>query len=440
MDILGYLEETADFFLFWKTVGFAKFLRFFWYFFIFEFPRYVLLDAVGCLLAGLDRRLSRGRYRQAREALRRENPLVTVLVPGKNEGENIGRLARSLREQTYRNLEIIIVDDGSDDQTPVICRSLQRAGIIHRYLRNEVRGGKASAANFGLTYAQGRFIVHVDADCSFDRDAIERVVVPFYLDPRIGAVAGNIKVRNAGRNLCTALQAVEYLKNISVGRRVASTLGILRTISGAFGAFRAEVLDRFGGWDTGPGLDGDITMKVRKSGFRVVFEPAAIGFTSVPERFGGLTRQRLRWNRSLVRFRMRKHRSVFLPDQNFSFLNFFTSMENIFFNVFLDVKWFVYVCDIAVNMPALAKYIIPANFVLYFASNLFQMAVALAVSERAREEFRLCLFLPLMPFYTGIYMRFVRTLSYVQELFLHSSYKDPWNPAKVSRQARRKGL
>jgi glycosyltransferase involved in cell wall biosynthesis len=93
-----------------------------------------------------------------------ENPLITILAPGKNEGKHIYKLVKSLNEQTYRNYEIIIVDDGSDDATPMICRDLEKAGLIDLYLRSDIRGGKASAANFGVHYAKGKYIVHLDAD------------------------------------------------------------------------------------------------------------------------------------------------------------------------------------------------------------------------------------------------------------------------------------
>lgn len=131
-------------------------------------------------------------------------------------------------------------------------------------------------------------------------------------------------------NLCTALQAIEYLKSITVGRIITSELGILRVVSGAFGAFRKEIVDQVGGWDVGPGMDGDITVKTRKSGFRVRFAKEAVCYTSVPKTWKALARQRTRWSRSLVRFRLRKHKDVYYPDANFSVLNMVSFVENVF--------------------------------------------------------------------------------------------------------------
>ncbi len=439
-EIIRYFSEFSDIFLFWKTVGFAKFARFFWFFFIFELPRYVLFDFLVLVLFGVKSYFTRKKYRYARDLFFKESPLLSIIVPGKDEGKHLVKLVNSLKEQTYKNFEIIIVDDGSTDDTPTICRNLLKRGLITRYLRNEVRGGKASAANLGLNYARGKYIIHIDADSSFDRDAIEKIIIPFYMDRRIGIVAGNVKVRNASDSVLTSLQAIEYLKSISIGRRITSFLGILRVASGAFGAFRKDILLRFGGWDVGPGLDGDITVKVRKLNFKVYFEPRAICFTSAPSTFSGLTRQRIRWGRSLVRFRLRKHRDIFLPNQNFNVFNFLSSVENVFYSLLLNVNWLLYIGDIFINLPHTAKFIIPINYLLYCLSNFVQYIMILAVSERRKDELKLAIYLPLMPLYMGIYMRFVRTWAYITELLFKASYRDPWNPKKVSDKAKEIGI
>lgn len=439
-DFLKYITEFSDILLFWKTIGLSKFTRFFWYFFIFELPRYVLFDFVVLVLLGIKNITKRKKQKYARELFLKESPKLSIIVPGKDEGKHILKLVTSLREQTYKNFEIIIVDDGSIDDTPVICRSLLRKGEIDRYLRNEVRGGKASAANFGLNYATGEFIIHIDADSSLDRDAIENIVIPFYMDRRIGAVAGNVKVRNYREGILPALQAIEYLKSISIGRRITSFFSLLRIVSGAFGAFRRDALKKVGGWDVGPGLDGDITVKIRKTKLKVYFEPKAICFTSVPTTLKALTKQRVRWGRSLIRFRFRKHRDIFMPNENFNFFNLLSSFENIFYSFLLDINWLFYIVDILISFPHTAKYIIPINYLLYILSNFAQFIFILSVSERRKEEAQLAIYLPLMPLYMGIYMRLVRTWAYFTEIFFRYSYRDPWNPTKVSKKAKEIGI
>lgn len=437
---MDFIEYLYDFLNFWQTVGPAKLLRFFWFALIFEFPRYVVFDFISLTAYHISNFFNKGRRERARGYLFSESPLVSVIVPGKNEGENIYKLVRSLREQTYKNIEIIIVDDGSDDDSQQICANLKNNNFIDLYLRSEIRGGKASASNLGLRYSKGKLLLLLDADSSFDRDAIEKILIPFFMDEKIGAIGGNIKVRNIDDSVCTSLQGIEYLKTISVGRAVASFLGIYRTIPGAFGAFRREILQRVGGWDVGPGLDGDITVKIRKLGYKIHFEKDAICFTSVPNTFRKLNKQRMRWYKSLVRFRMRKHKDVYFPTENFIFSNFMSFVENIFFNIILDIKWFIYMADMAYNYPSMIKFILPLNYFIYLTFNILQFIAMLSLSERWKNDLKLAVYLPLVPFYAGLYMRIVRTTAYFQEIVYRKSYEDPWNPWKVSRKAMGEGL
>lgn len=425
---------------YWNEVGLSKFVRVFWFFVLLELTRYISVDFLVALRYALQRKQRKQKWERARQALFNENPLVSIIIPGKNEGAHLYKLTRSLAEQTYQNYELIIVDDGSDDDTPIIGRNLEKRGLIGQFIRNEMRGGKASAANLALRFSKGKLIVHLDADCSFDSDAIENILVPFYLDDHIGAVGGNVKVRNHEQSLCARLQSIEYLKTISVGRIIATELGIYKIISGAFGAFRKDVIDRIGGWDIGPGLDGDITVKIRKSGFRTVFEPSAVCLTNAPYKFSKLTRQRLRWDKSIIRFRVRKHRDVYLPTANFRWSDFFALTENVFYNVVLDIAWWVYIIDICVNFNGSLRFIIPMNLTLYTVVAFVQMTSAFIFSERRWEELRLWPYLPLMSLYTGTYLRIVRTIAYYQELFFRKSYDDIWNPVKSSSQAKVNGF
>ena len=423
-----------EFIGYWYSVGLIKMSRVFWYFIIFELMRYVGLDFIVLLYHKLTEKKRKRKWDLARKALWLENPFISIIAPGKNEGKNIFSLVKSLNEQTYTNCEIIIVDDGSDDQTDVIGRSLERAGYIDRFIRNEARGGKASGANLALRFCKGKFVLHMDADCSFDLDAVENILIPFYLDEKIGGVGGNVKIRESN-TLASKLQAIEYLKSISVGRMVTSQLGIYRIISGAFGAFRLDALKRVGGWDIGPGLDGDITVKFRKSGYRIYFEPKAVCLTTGPQKFKVLWKQRSRWSRSIVRFRFRKHVDTLKPHQNFSFSNFVAFIENMFYNVVLDFKWFGYVFDVAIHYSRFWTIILPFNIVLYIITGYLQMFVILAFSERSKEERKLLPYVPLMVFYVAFFLRFCRTLAYIREFLFKSSYKDPWNPQKSSYQA-----
>ena len=411
------------------------FIRMYWFLFIIEIPRYLLFDYFILAMYWLRRISTKKEYKEAQERFWKEQPLISVLAPGKNEGTNLYKLVQSLSDQTYTNFEIIVVDDGSDDETPTIGRSLEKAGLIDLFLRNEVRGGKASAANLAVRYATGKYILHLDADSSLDRNAIERIITRFYMDDRIGAVGGNLKVRNGEDSIAATMQSIEYLMSISIGRIITDYIGIYRIISGAFGAFRTDVVKRLGGWDIGPGLDGDITMKIRKIGYKVAFEDRAICLTSVPTTFGKLAKQRLRWNKSIVRFRLRKHFDIFLPTQNFNFANFFSSLENVLFNIVFVFLWLAYMIDIIIHYPEMLPLILAVKFCIYTVINYFQFFVLLLMSERWKDELKLLTYIPLKSIYNGCFMRIVRIMAYVKEMYFYSSYKDNWNPAKTSDKA-----
>ncbi len=430
-----FIEYWETFVLYWHDKDTLEIIRTFWFFFILELPRFLLFDFI-IVVSVIFNRKSIDRKRQiARKLLWAEMPLISIIVPGKNEGPHLYKLVNSLKEQTYFNYELIVVDDGSDDDTPLIGRDLEKNGMIHQFIRNDVRGGKASAANLALRYTKGKFIVHLDADTSFDRDSIENILLPFYYGENIGAVGGNIKVRNYEDTFCASLQAIEYINSISMGRIVASELGIYRIISGAFGAFRTDVIKRLGGWDIGPGLDGDITVKFRKIGYKIHFEYKAIGLTNAPTTFKALSKQRLRWSKSLIRFRLKKHSDIYLPGRNFSILNFVSFLENVTYDVILNILWWLYIIDIIMHNSQMLAVVIPLKIAMYMAMDFIQFSLFLALSERARKESKLYLYIPAMVFYNSYYMRFVRTLAYFKEIFFDSSYKDPWNPAKTSVKA-----
>lgn len=412
----------------------------FWFLFFIEFPRYYLTDFLVAIYHGATFNGRRKKREAARYRLFLEKPLVTILAPGKNEGKQIYKLVKSLSEQTYQNFEIIIVDDGSDDTTPQICRDLLKRGYIHKFFRMVERGGKASAANAGMHHASGKYIVHLDCDSSLDRDAIEKVLLPFYIDPKVKAVGGCVKVRNSDATLCTSMQALEYKRSIQVGRMVTSRLGIYHIISGAFGAFDAEALREVGGWDIGPGLDGDITQKFRKSGHRVWFAEDAICMTNVPEKWSALFKQRKRWSKSLVRFRIRKHRDILWSNKIFSFSNMISNMDNILFDCVFNYVWLFYMFQLVLSNTDRLVEIVIVGIIIRSAFSICAFIVMQCISERPREEAHLGAFLLLYTFYMGYFMRFVRLIGHTEEFFFRTSYKDAWNPKKTSDIARMENM
>ncbi|WNO59645.1 glycosyltransferase [Rheinheimera sp. MMS21-TC3] len=432
--------EQALVFLFnlnaWQLLGY------FWPFFIIDMVRYVIIEGLVLLYYLPKRKRSASRYNAARKQLFKQKPLISIIVPGKNEGKHIPKLVQTLSEQSYPFFELIVVDDGSDDDTPQICLELERQGMIDCFIRNSIRGGKASAANTALQFTRGNYIVHIDADSHMASDALETIMLPFFMDPDIGCVGGDVRVANYSDSFATQVQGVEYSKSLMLSRTVSSQLGILRIVSGAYGAFRKDVLDKIYGWDVGPGLDGDITLKIRKLGYKVVHEPASVCYTNVPQGFWKLAKQRFRWDKSMIRFRLRKHRDILLPSAEFKWSNFIAVADNLIFNLFFDIKWFIYFFYIIQLNPTYIAFLLIINYLLYFASNLVQWLFSVIVQRRLGQtpNYQSVMFILLMPLYTGVFLRFIRTFSYVMEIVNKSSYVDKWNPWKVSKIAKQNKL
>jgi cellulose synthase/poly-beta-1,6-N-acetylglucosamine synthase-like glycosyltransferase len=268
--------------------------------------------------------------------------------------------------------------------------------------------------------------VAVDSDSTFDRDALYHLIKHFD-NPAIGAVCGNIKVRNRRRNLLTRLQAAEYLITISVGRIFLSTANFLTIVSGAFGAFRREVLERTGAWDPGIGDDSNVTLKSRKLGKRIAFAKDAIALTNVPETLRGLYKQRKRWNKSFIRNRFKKHRDI-LNVTRFGFSSAIAILLNFFYRVVLLFMLLFWTIQIIVNYRELLPMIIILTLLIYTILNLLSLTISSLLSERKEDWWNLLL-APLMPIYR-LFLRLPRIIAFLEEFF-YLRYTDPFYPKKV---------
>jgi len=235
----------------------------------------------------------RSEQRQAKAPALVGDMRVCVVIPAYNEERVIARSVRRILESSYRNLEVIVVDDGSKDDTFGVLTA-NFAGEPRVTLVRLANGGKANALNVGLTRAQGDIIVALDADTIFKRDAIARLV-RWFVDPSVGAVAGNAKVGNR-INMITRWQALEYIGAQNLERRALAALGTLTVVPGAIGAWRRSAIEQLGGFTSDTvAEDQDLTIALQQAGYRVLFDSSAVAWTEAPTTFRGLARQRFRW-------------------------------------------------------------------------------------------------------------------------------------------------
>ena len=397
----------------------------FWPLFLFDLPRFTL----STLAVGLGWAL--GRRRPAPSRL--DEP-VSVLLVGHNEAARLTRSVQTLRRQTQRQLQIVVVDDGSTDNMKQVARRLHRDGLIDDYISTDLRGGKAAALNLGLGLCRHDVLVSCDIDTSFDDDAIERIVARLLSNDEIGAVSGNIAVSNVEDSLITRFQALEYLDNISLGRQFLDQMGWLMIVSGAFGAFRREAIRRVGGWDVGPGDDSNLTIKLRRAGWRVAFAEDAWCLTNVPNTDGALIRQRLRWDRSLIRNRFRKFRGVFDPrSRQFRWRDLLASCNALFFNVALPFSYAIYLPYVLYFFPRLFVPLIVMLSAVYTLLAAFSFVTACLMAPRP-GFWRLWPYLPGFSLYGSYFLRFIRINACFTELAFRSSYRDGFYPTKVQRQ------
>ena len=237
--------------------------------------------------------LVRSRRRERRHIGETYAPFVSVIVPAFNEERVIEATIRSLLNSDYDNFEIIVVDDGSQDRTSEVVREYFGDEPLVS-LFTEPNAGKAAALNLGLRYAKGEVVVALDADTQFPGETI-RALARRFVDPHIGAVAGNAKVGNR-INVVTRWQALEYITSQNMDRRAFASLNCITVVPGAVGAWRRELIDQCGGFSTETlAEDQDLTMKIRKLGYKIGYEESAIGWTEAPASLKMLARQRFRW-------------------------------------------------------------------------------------------------------------------------------------------------
>jgi cellulose synthase/poly-beta-1,6-N-acetylglucosamine synthase-like glycosyltransferase len=220
-------------------------------------------------------------------------PDVTVLIPAHNEEGVIVQTVASVLATDTRNLQIIVIDDGSTDRTGILLDenfgSDPRVKIIH-----QVNRGKSAALSLAMSQTHTKIVVTIDADTEIEPDAISKLLRHFS-DSRIGAVAGNVKVGNRTRWL-TRWQALEYITSQNMEKRAFDLLNCITVVPGALGAWRKEAIEAAGGITSDTvAEDADLTIAIRRLGWRVSYDEEAIAWTEAPETPGALIRQRFRW-------------------------------------------------------------------------------------------------------------------------------------------------
>ncbi|GIE46827.1 glycosyl transferase family 2 [Amorphoplanes nipponensis] len=309
-------------------------------------------------MAGLEfgRHLRRAPFAGADDMFRSPLTLpVSVIVPAYNEGPGIVAAVTAMTALRYPRYEVVVVDDGSSDETFALLRAEFDLVEVPRVVPGEVpyhsevlsvhvarahpetltvvrktNGGKADALNVGINLARHPLICMVDADSVLDPDALLSVAKPFGDDPlRVAACGGVVRIANGckviggrvvdvrmPRQWLLRIQVVEYLRAFLMGRTGWSRLGGLVVISGAFGLFRRDLVVEIGGMATDTiGEDAELVVRLhhhlrrRRQDYRVIFVAEPVSWSEAPSSLAVLGRQRRRWHRGIAEI-LRKHRGM----------------------------------------------------------------------------------------------------------------------------------
>ena len=238
-------------------------------------------------------------------------PSVTVLIPAYNEQGVILQTITSVLASDYPAMHVIVVNDGSTDDTSMLLDAHfgddPRVQIIHQANR-----GKAAALNNAMGHTRTEIVVTIDADTEIESDAIRQLVRHFE-DPQTGAVAGNVKVGNRSRWL-TRWQALEYITSQNMEKRAFDLLNCITVVPGALGAWRKEAIAAAGGITADTvAEDADLTIAIRRLGWRVSYEERSIAWTEAPETANALIRQRFRWTFGTLQSFWKHRDTLFRP-------------------------------------------------------------------------------------------------------------------------------
>ncbi|HSB47804.1 MAG TPA: glycosyltransferase [Candidatus Bilamarchaeum sp.] len=241
-----------------------------------------------------------------------KTPLVSIILPAYNEGRYLADCLRTIKGVDYPpdRLEVIVVDDGSTDDTYKIAKSFEGPDSPVKAFTKK-NGGKGAALNFGIKKAKGEFVATMDAD-SYLTPGTLKELIPYFDDPEVMAATPAVKIRASGSWL-KELQRVEYMM-ILFSRKLLSFIDSVPVTPGPFSMFRASVFEKIGPFDERNLVeDQEIALRIQSHNFRIRSSLSAEVYTEPPDNMQDLLKQRVRWQRGGIR-NYWQYRSLIRPE------------------------------------------------------------------------------------------------------------------------------
>jgi biofilm PGA synthesis N-glycosyltransferase PgaC len=225
-------------------------------------------------------------------------PLVSIIVPCFNEEVGIEKAVESLKKIDYPNIEILIVDDGSKDQTFEIAKKLEQDYTVR--LIHQENAGKSNALNNGIQQALGEYFVCMDADSVLSPNLLLDSIPYFEADDKLAAVAGAVEVGNAN-SILTLFQKLEYIVGLNFHKMAQSCLNLVTIVPGPIGVFNKSAVLKIGGYQTDTfAEDCDLSMRLLMAGYNIKYTGKIKAKTEAPDNFSSLITQRYRWSRGMI--------------------------------------------------------------------------------------------------------------------------------------------
>ena len=365
------------------------------------------------------------KYVELKEIFRLHNyKPITVIVPAYNEENGIVDSVRSLLQLEYPDYQLIIVNDGSTDETmkqlfkhfqirqvsfspyyEIKCKPIKAVYLSPAYpnlvIIDKENGGKADSINAAINISRNPLITIIDADSILERDCLLKIVRPFLENENIVAVGGTVRIANGckvnqgyieeigmSKSWLARFQVVEYLRAFLFGRNGFDVLNGILIISGAFSCFRRSALIEVGGYYAGSvGEDMEIVIRLHKElrkknkKTRITFIPDPVCWTEAPEKIKTLSSQRVRWQKGTVES-IRLHKGLFLNSK----YGWMGMLVFPYYALFEVLGPFIEISGYAVFIISLILGIVPLNFAIAFFTAAFLYGVILSTLSVCLEE------------------------------------------------------
>lgn len=319
----------------------------------------------------------------------KRHPKTAILVACYNEEDIIEETLANLDEQVYPNLEVIAVNDGSTDRTGELLDQAAEKYPWLRVVQLKTNQGKATALRTAHAATSAEYVIVVDADVLLEPDVTLRMVHRLEMNPRLGAVTGNPRVRNRG-SLLGRIQAGEFASIVGMIKRAQSVFGRLFTVSGCISGFRHSAVQDVGYWSVDMATeDVDISWRLQLKGWFVQYEPTAICWVRMPETLAGLWKQRLRWAQGGAEVLLRYSSRLFRLSSVWMWPIYIESLLSIVWSFLIGSLLLFFIADLVLPMPeslTALNALWPNSAIIICSTFILQSIFAMAIDSRYERK------------------------------------------------------